>query len=439
MNLKAKRFETRMSGVARLASMAILMALVSHPLPVFAQGDADKIKISDPNLSDEPKKENVNTIPGFEPKALADFRGKMPFKSIDFPAMIKADEATFMEDSDYVLGFSEDGMSRAYPLKMAWFHHVINDKIVSPGGKESFFAISYCSVCNTGIRYDSNVNGKPILLDFYGLYYGVVALCDRDTESVWLQASGIACKGARAGSKLTTRTLLNITWARWKALHPDTQVMSQETPFKKYYANDKRGYPTLPGFFLPTITRVDPRLPFTEMVLGVIGPDVQAAKPSDTKSKTSEKSDPQKGTIEKAVEKDSATNEPPLATARAYSLKTLKEQSNVVNDTLSTTPLVVFFDEEGDTAAAYSRELDGKLLTFEAKKLPSGKVLLYDRETGSRWNIEGKSEEGKLMGKKLSPLLSHLSEWYGWAGYFPQTSVFGKNEPPNSQKFNPQK
>ena len=45
------------------------------------------------------------------------------------------------------------------------------------------FAVTYCSVCNTGIRYDLSLAGKPIKLDFYGLYNGVVTLCDRGSES----------------------------------------------------------------------------------------------------------------------------------------------------------------------------------------------------------------------------------------------------------------
>jgi hypothetical protein len=58
------------------------------------------------------------------------------------------------------------------------------------------------------------------MLDFYGLYNGVVTIHDRDTESVWLQVSGQAVKGPLTGKKLQTLPLLDTTWGQWKKLHP---------------------------------------------------------------------------------------------------------------------------------------------------------------------------------------------------------------------------
>ena len=397
------------------ARKLFLLYLTLLALGLPAQGRAQEVETKKPAADAE------KIAPGFELKALADFRKMMPFKSIDNPVMIKANEALFMEDADYVLAFTEQGQSRAYPLKIAWFHHVINDKMTDAKGVDTFFAISYCSVCNTGIRYEPFVDGKKIMLDFYGLYNGVVTLCDRDTETVWLQADGTAAKGARVGAKLKSKPLLNITWWRWKALHPDTLVMSQETEFKKYYHPDKRGYVDLPKMFFPTITRTDPRLPFAEMILAV-------AIPLELRTKAEGK----------IVGKESAnpeTKETTVRNVRAYPLKSLKSEADVVNDLLDETPLVVFFDEEADTAAAYSRVVEAKTLTFESRKLPSGKLFFYDKETGSRWNIEGKAEEGPLAGKLLTNVESHLSEWYGWVAYFPQTSIYGKTDLPNTQKF----
>ncbi len=408
-------FKIKTERLLSNASKLFLLYLTFLALGFPNRGNAQEVETKKPTSDAE------KIAPGFELKALADFRKMMPFKSIDNPAMIKANEALFMEDSDYVLAFTQNGQSRAYPLKIAWFHHVINDVMKDSKGADEFFAISYCSVCNTGIRYEPFVEGKKIMLDFYGLYNGVVTLCDRDTETVWLQADGTAAKGVRVGAKMKSKPLLNITWGRWKALHPDTLVMSQETEFKKYYHPDKRGYVDLPKMFFPTITRTDPRLPFAEMILAV-------AIPTELRTKAEGK------LLEKSSVKPE-TKELALQNVRAYPLKSLKAEADVINDVLDDTPLVAFFDEEADTAAAYSRVVDGKTLTFESRKLPSGKLFFYDKETGSRWNIEGKAEEGALAGKLLTSVESHLSEWYGWVAYFPQTSIYGKTDPPNTQKF----
>ena len=84
------------------------------------------------------------------------------------------------------------------------------------------------------------------------------------------------------------------------------------------------------------------------------------------------------------------------------------------------------------TAMAVSRQLDGKTLNFETRAQPDGKSAIFDKETGTRWNIEGKGEEGPLKGKTLARLDCHLSQWYGWAAYFPETSIYGRTDPPQT-------
>ena len=49
----------------------------------------------------------------------------------------------------------------------------------------------------------------------------------------------------------------------------------------------------------------------------------------------------------------------------------------------------------------------------------------FDRETGTRWSIEGKAEAGPLMGKALGRIDSHMSQWYGWVAYFPESAYYG--------------
>src|SRR5689334_21743867 len=45
-------------------------------------------------------------------EALLDSRSLVPFKSLDFPQMVKASEAVFLNDDDYVLGITGGGESR---------------------------------------------------------------------------------------------------------------------------------------------------------------------------------------------------------------------------------------------------------------------------------------------------------------------------------------
>ena len=346
--------------------------------------------------------------PEIQPDKLWMARKLAPFHALDLPKMVKASEAeSFIEPSEYVLGVTVQGQSRAYPSRFIGWHHVINDKVTTPSKGDTWFAVTYCSVCNTGIRYNLSMNGKPpIKLDFFGLYNGVVTLCDRESESVFLHVSGKFINGPLLGKELTPEPLLDTTWGEWKRLHPDTLVMSPDNEYSAHYpvkgnlvqrGNTRFGMP----FFQASITRGDKRLAPFDKVLGVT-----LAKRGADGTET--------GTVLR----------------RAYPIKALQDAGGVINDSLGDMPAAVFFDPKTISASAVSRVLDGKTLTFEARKAQNDTVAFYDKETGTRWSIEGKAEEGMLAGKSLDLLDAHLSQWYGWSAYFPDTTIYGHPEPP---------
>ncbi len=381
-----------MHTLTRLALAAVLMS--GGAVAALAQ--------TPPPQAPAPTGEKPAVAPGINPDGLWDGRKIMPFHALDDPKMVPASEADFLQDGDYVLGITVNGESRAYPTRFVWFHHVINDSIGSADhGGAVPVAVSSCSVCNTGVRFDPTIDGRPIKLDFYGLYNGVVALCERETQSVVLQVDGRVITGPLMGKALPTRPMLDTTWGRWKALHPDTLVMSPDTPYRRFYSPpdhpEPRGYDRFPApFFRPTVTRGDLRLPAFDKVLAVT-----------------------------LARHDSEGHDVGRTLHRAYPMATLQKRGCVVNDKLGDTPVVVFLEPDTQTANAFSRRLDNRWLDFTQRAAPDGKPGFYDRQTGTRWNIEGVAQEGPLVGKSLTHLDNHLSQWYGWAAYFPDTSVYG--------------
>lgn len=392
----------------RVGSGAVLLLAV-FGVAGAARGSQEQAGI--PPRAGSPEKAAVKIAPDIKAEALWDARKTVPFRALDNPPMVKAADADSLGDEEYVLALTVNGESRAYPTRFIWWHHVVNDEIGKPeNGVKAPVAITYCSVCNTGIRFDTILDGKPVKLDFYGLYNGVASFCDRATGSVLLQVDGRLVTGPLLGKSLKTGALLDTTWGRWKKLHPDTLVMSPNTAFSDVYAPkgvaERRGYDRFPApFFRPTVTRGDLRLPPFQKVLGVS----LAQPPADT-----------------------TRDAPPTGTVlrRAYPVAALQEAGGVVNDTLGDAPVTVFFEPETATASAFSRSLDSKTLTFEVRKTGDGTPAFYDKETGSRWNIEGGAEEGMLSGKSLVRLQNHLSQWYGWVSYFPETTIFGRTDPP---------
>jgi len=328
---------------------------------------------------------------------LRDYRQNPGFKMLDDPKMVPAAQADFMEDGDYVLGIALHGEARAYPIRFMAWHHGANDRI-----KDTPYSITYCIVCNTGVAYDQRLEGKERPLAFYGLYNGVVVLCDRETESVFLQVDGRYVNGPLSGKRLRTIPLLDTTWGQWKKLHPETGVMSPDTPFKQFYRPPgfapRATRERLSPMFIQSMTHGDLRLSPFERLLGV------ALTPSqDVDDKTK---------------------------FRAYPLKAVNEAGGVVNETVEGLDVAVVVDPVSQAPVAFLRTLEGQKLTLQARKDAAGGFAVFDKETGTRWSLTGRGEEGSLAGKQLTRLRAHLSLWYGWVAYFPQSSIYGSEEPP---------
>lgn len=45
------------------------------------------------------------------------------------PQFIPAQDATFLEDADEVIGMVEKGVAKAYPLRILTWHEVVNDRL----------------------------------------------------------------------------------------------------------------------------------------------------------------------------------------------------------------------------------------------------------------------------------------------------------------------
>src|SRR5438093_13707429 len=98
---------------------------------------------------------------------------------------------------------------------------------------------------------------------------------------------------------------------------------------------------------------------------------------------------------------------PLLMPGRAYPIESLAKE-RVVNDQLGGEAVLVIFRPESDTITAFSRQVDGRGLTFE-RRAQSGDLV--DVETGSRWNPYGECLEGELAGSRLKALIGVRQFW----------------------------
>ena len=220
------------------------------------------------------------------------------------------------------------------------------------------------------------VSGKLIM--------NALVMYDHQTRTLWSQFLGTGVKGPQAGVELEFVPVIHTTWSLWVNAHPNTRVLDKggRYAFDSYEFYYKDGKPGVIGE-----ARKDPRLPRKALVVGVEVGD----------------------------------------STKAYPFHLLAEEG-IVNDTVDGAGVLVYMDRPTETALAYDRRVDGKALTFRSSGDGEGaEATLIDDETGTTWiALTGLAVEGPLKGKRLERALSHLSFWFAWKDWNPETELYGE-------------
>ena len=306
----------------------------------------------------------------------------IPFISLDNPRFTSADNA-FLRDSDFVMGISLNGASRAYPLTMLAWHHIVNNEV---NGKP--MGMTYCPICNTAIAFESEVEGNVLQFDVVTNYRANLVMVDRQTGSWWQQLTGKAIQGQLSGTALKLIPVDLMTWGAWKELYPDTRVLSRDTGFNHNYDLFPSGgsytdWQKSDRIFHPLVKITDTRFRARETVLGVQVGDVY----------------------------------------KAYPFSNLGELA-VINDEINGEPVLILFDSKSQIASAFSRKVSENILTLE-EMTEGGEVLVRDKNTGSVWDFEGRAIANETEGTKLERLKYHNAFWFAWADFHPDTLVYG--------------
>jgi hypothetical protein len=314
---------------------------------------------------------------------------------IDHPKFIPAASVDFLESREPILALDVDGDARAYPLQIMIWHEIVNDEV---GGMP--VVVTYCPLCNTGIAFvRPTVGGR--LLDFGTsgkLYHSNLLMYDRQTETLWAQASGEAVVGELTGTKLEFLPVQMLSWQDWRETHPNGKVLSRATGHDRPYGmNPYGGYDSIGGRPFLFEGDLDPRLPPVARVLGVAAGDDAVAFAYD-------------GLKASAVGGWAAAN----ATVGGEQVVVFWKggtRSAVDAERIA---------ESSDVGAtgAFHPSVDGRVLDFGATE-----AGIVDRQTGSTWDILGRATSGPLAGRELAPVVSIESFWFDWAAFHPQTRI----------------
>lgn len=138
--------------------------------------------------------------------------------------------ANKVDSNRLVIGITNNGEAKAYPIQFLGYHHQVQDSI---GGKPVI--VTYCTVCRTGRVYEPTVNGTPEQFRLVGMDHFNAMFEDAGTKSWWRQVNGVAITGKLKGTKLpeffSTQTSLSV----WLRLHPNSLVMQEDPEFKTQY------------------------------------------------------------------------------------------------------------------------------------------------------------------------------------------------------------
>jgi hypothetical protein len=310
------------------------------------------------------------------------------------PAFLRGNDPDlerFLDPADRVVGFVVDGTAFAVPHNILWYHEIANLRIPTREGGIDL-AVTYCPLTGSALVFDrAVVNGAEFGVS--GLVYkSNLIMYDRRTNvSLWPQMLGEARCGPDQGTRLTAFPSIEMTWDGWRTLHPDTHVLGEigltgpyaRYPYGDYEEEDRFGFP---------MPRADARRPQKERVLGVRSEGKRAvAFPFGS-----------------------------LASKGAWAA--VSASLSVVEDEA---PVIVFWDGKRRSAMAYHTGVGDEVLTFRADA--DG---IEDRETGSRWSVDGGAISGPLMGTRLEPVRdAYVAFWGAWHAFFPETALWGPGKP----------
>lgn len=223
--------------------------------------------------------------------------------------------------------------------------------------------------------YAAEVNGQRLTFRAEAVWRRNMIMRDRETGSLWQQATGEALIGPLQGVTLNYLPSQRTAWADWSQEHPDSLVAQ---PPEKWggalpRSTTERVLNTATNAFSPPgLTDHDDRLPWDEPVIGV------------------------------DLEGEAATL--PLRRLQA---------SPLVHATVGEVPVLFVRNPRNDQIHVFRRA------SGERYRLQGGSVTNGDEQ----WDLGDAESEAHAI--NLTPIAYRRTRWLGWYEFHPDTTVLG--------------
>jgi hypothetical protein len=228
--------------------------------------------------------------------------------------------------------------------------------------------------------YARTVGGEELSFGVSGmLWRDNLVMYDRQTDSWWAQGSGQAIRGPKRGAQLEQVASDMMTWKEWRTLHPNTRVLAPPRGRGGTGRDAYASYHRSRSIGVTGRTRSAGALDAKAQVLGF-----------------------RLGRGAFAVALDALAGDP------------------VLQADAGGTPVVVVASPDGSSARAF----EAGRHTFRNVRAEAEGVMMTDENTGSQWDaFAGRAVSGPLAGQQLDPIVAHLSYWFSWHSFFPDSTL----------------
>ncbi len=296
------------------------------------------------------------------------------FHPYDAPAFASADEVK-VDPDDKVLAVRIGQLARAYPIRTMGYHHIVNDTLDGVP-----IAVTYCTLCHTGLVWSRVIDGKTLHFRLAGINNGNALLRDEETSSIWQQSTGEAIFGRLKGRQLEMVPSDELTFALWRKEQPEGQVLKPDAPYvAEYDPKDWERHVAATRTVVDTSkSGVGPH----QLMIGV--------------------------TV--------------AGQSKAYPIEAILA-AKLIQDRIDGFPVIVAVGPDGASIRAFEASMasNNLNLTFAGAE---GETVMRDAQTGSGWNFQGCAVEGKLAGQCLKKIDAHKDFWFDWMNHHPESGVY---------------
>ena len=191
-------------------------------------------------------------------------------------------------------------------------------------------------------------------------------------------------KGGRSCEFLESFPVVETSWENWKAMYPESKVLSLNTGHNLSYH----------------------QLPLSAVI-----------KPH---SSLSFKVEPFDDRLENFVRAHGIIHN---KQAKVYPIDAFHEEIIILEEGIPNLLIVVGSKKRNFMVSFFRRTEDGTILTFEPVE-NRGAIIMKDQEEGNLWNIFGEAVEGPRQGQKLSSPVSYNAYWYSWGAIYPGAEIY---------------